>query len=379
MISAALRSLNREPRAADAPERSWRDWALVGVLVVAVVTEAAMRPELTWRPLATALAVALAVLLLWRRTHPLACVALAFGTATAISVAAALVGVANVGLGTMVFVLLFVYSLVRWGSGREILIGLAIVAVAATIGSVLDYTGPVELFGGFAVLAAAITGGAALRFRSENSRRALAQARSQERVNLARELHDSVAHHVSAITVQAQAGRAIATQRPEAALEALAAIEREATRTLAEMRAMVRVLREGEPAQYAPQRGVADLAGLARRSPRPSVEVELAGEVTGLPPQLDAAVYRIAQESLTNALRHARDASRVQITLVEYAGTLRLRVTDDGRADPDRPATHGFGLIGMAERAELLGGTLRAGPTAGGWAVEAELPVTPQD
>ena len=95
-----------------------------------------------------------------------------------------------------------------------------------------------------------------------------------------------------------------------------------------------------------------------------------------LPRQVDAAVYRLAQEALTNALRHARNASRVEIRGVESAGTLRLRVTDDGQVDPARPATHGFGLQGMTERAQLLGGTLRAGPTPeGGWAVDAELPM----
>ena len=88
-----------------------------------------------------------------------------------------------------------------------------------------------------------------------------------------------------------------------------------------------------------------------------------------------AAVYRLAQEALTNALRHARNASRVEIRVVEGGGRLRLRVTDDGQIDPVRPASHGFGLLGMTERVQLLGGTLRAGPApGGGWAVDAELP-----
>jgi signal transduction histidine kinase len=201
------------------------------------------------------------------------------------------------------------------------------------------------------------------------------QIRSQERVGLARELHDTVAHHVSAIAVQAQAGRTMAGKRPEAALEALSVIEGEASRTLAEMRAMVRVLRDGAPAEYAPQPRVADLVSLARRDPVPVVEVELAGDLAGLPLQVDAAVYRLAQEALTNALRHARNASRVEIRVAEGSGRLRLHVTDDGQIDPARPASHGFGLLGMTERVHLLGGTLRAGPAReGGWAVDAELP-----
>jgi signal transduction histidine kinase len=254
-------------------------------------------------------------------------------------------------------------------------IGLAVVLVAAVFSIATDYTGPAELFGGFGVLVAAAAGGAAFRYRAEGRRRALDQIRSQERVGLARELHDTVAHHVSAIAVQAQAGRALAGQRPEAALEALEVIEGEASRTLAEMRAMVRVLRDGGPAEYAPQHGVADLSSLARRDPVPVVDVMLPDDLDQLPLQVDTAVYRLAQEALTNALRHARNPSRVEIRVVEGAGRLRLRVTDDGQIDPARPTSHGFGLLGMTERVQLLGGTLRAGPAPeGGWTVDAELP-----
>ncbi|KOV38231.1 histidine kinase [Streptomyces sp. XY431] len=369
-----MSSLWAEPRATDAPARVSRDWVLVGVLTVTALLEGVLRGDVAWRPFATIVAVGLAPVLLWRRTHPLACVVVAFGTVLALGLASLLGGAPSVGLDTMIYLLVLVYALVRWGSGREIVIGLAVVAVAAGIGTVADYTGPADVIGGFAVLAAAADG-AAFRYRAESWRRALEQSRSEERVRLARELHDMVAHHVSAIAVQAQAGRATAGQRPEAALEALAVIEGEASRTLVEMRAMVRVLRDGAPAEYAPQPGVADLLSLARRAPAPVVDVELPDDLDELPPQVDAAVYRLAQEALTNALRHARNASRVEIRVVGGAGRLRLRVTDDGQIDPARSVNHGFGLLGMTERAQLLGGTLRAGPAPeGGWAVDAELP-----
>ncbi len=375
MITTALRSLWAEPRAADAPERVPRDWVLVGVLMATALLEGAFRDDVTWRPSVTIVAVGLAPVLLWRRTHPLACVVAAFGTAMVLGLASLMSGVSGVGLNTMVYVLVLVYALVRWGAGREIVIGLAVVLVAAVVGTIADYTGPAETIAGFALLAAVAAGGAASRYRAESWRRALDQIRSSERVGLARELHDIVAHHVSAIAVQAQAGRATAGQRPEAALEALSVIEGEASRTLEEMRAMVRVLREGAPAEMAPQQGVADLVSLARRDQVPVVDVELPGDLARLPLQVDAAVYRLAQEALTNALRHARNASRVEIRVVASAGRLRLRVTDDGQTDPARPASHGFGLLGMAERVQLLGGTLRAGPEpGGGWAVDAELP-----
>jgi signal transduction histidine kinase len=376
VITNALRSLWVEPRATDVPERLSRDWVLVGALMVAALLEGVFRDDVAWRPFATILAIGLALVLLWRRTQPLACVVVGFGTAMALGLATLAGGAPNVGLDTMVYVdLLFVYALVRWGSGREIVIGLTVVGVAAVIGTVAAYTGPADVIGGFGILTAAAAGGAAFRYRAESWRRALDQIRSQERVGLARELHDMVAHHVSAIAVQAQAGRTLAGKRPEAALEALAVIEGEASRTLAEMRAMVRVLRDGAPTEYTPQPGVADLASLGRSEPVPVVDVEVPGDLDELPLQVDAAVYRLAQEALTNALRHARNASRVEIRVVEGGGRLRLRVTDDGQIDPARPASHGFGLLGMTERVQLLGGTLRAGPTpGGGWTVDAELP-----
>jgi len=375
VISNALRSLWAEPRAADAPERVWRDWVLVGVLMVTALLEGVLRGDVAWRPFATIVAVGLAPVLLWRRTHPLACVVVSWGTAMVLGLATLAAGAPNVGLNTMIYILVLVYALVRWGSGREIVIGLTVVLVAAVIGTVAAYTGPSDVLGGFGIVVAAAAGGAAFRYRAESWRRALDQIRSQERVGLARELHDMVAHHVSAIAVQAQAGRAMAGQRPEVALEALLAIEGEASRTLAEMRTMVRVLRDGAPAEYVPQPGVADLASLARRDPVPVIDVELPDDLDELPLQVDAAVYRLAQEALTNALRHARNASRVEIRVVEGAGRLRLRVTDDGQTDPARSASHGFGLLGMTERVQLLGGTLHAGPAPeGGWTVDAELP-----
>jgi signal transduction histidine kinase len=375
VITNPLRSLWAEPRATDVPERVWRDWVLVGVLMVTALLEGVLRDDVAWRAVVTIVAVGLAPVLLWRRTHPLVCVVVGFGTGTALGLASQLAGIPGVGLNIMIYILVLVYALVRWGSGCQIVIGLAVVLVAAVFSIATDYTGSAELFGGFAILAAAAAGGAAFRYRAEGRRRALDQIRSQERVGLARELHDTVAHHVSAIAVQAQAGRTMAGQRPEAALEALAVIEGEASRTLTEMRAMVRVLRDGARAEYAPQPGVTDLASLARRDPVPVVDVEVAGDLAGLPLQVDAAVYRLAQEALTNALRHARNASRVEILVVEGGGRLRLRVTDDGQIDPVRPASHGFGLLGMTERVQLLGGTLRAGPAPeGGWTVDAELP-----
>src|SRR4051794_13138334 len=220
--------------------------------MMAALFEGVFRDDVAWRPFATIVAIGLAPVLLWRRTRPLACVVVGFGTAMALGLATLAGGPRNVGLTTMIYVLVLVYALVRWGSGREIVIGLAAVLVAAVIGTVADYTGPSDIIGGFAVLSAAAAGGAAFRYRAESWRRALDQIRSQERVGLARELHDMVAHHVSAIAVQAQAGRAMAGQRPEAALGALRVIEGGEPGPLGEMRPRAGVLPGGGPGKYPP-------------------------------------------------------------------------------------------------------------------------------
>ncbi len=164
---------------------------------------------------------------------------------------------------------------------------------------------------------------------------------------------------------------------PSSALEALEVIEVEASRTLAEMRAMVRVLRNEAPVDYAPQPGVADLERLSGASPAgPRVEVTLSGDLAALPAAIDAAVFRIGQEAVTNALRHARNATVVDVRVAGHPSTINLVVRDDGdpgAADPVPDA--GFGLTGMVERALLLGGTCRAGPSPDrGWAVNATLP-----
>src|SRR5829696_9267532 len=345
--------------------------------MVTALLEGTLREDVTWRPVVTIVTVGLAPVLLWRRTRPLACVMVGFGTGMVLGLASQLAGIPGVGLNTMIYILVLVYALVRWGSGRQIVIGLVVVLVAAVFSIATDYTGPAELFGGLGILAAAAAGGAAFRYRAESRRRAFDQIRSQERVGLARELHDSVAHHVSAITLQAQAGRTMAGKRPEAALEALSVIEGEASRTLAEMRAMVRVLRNEAPADYAPQPGVAELERLSGASPTgPRVEVTVSGDLAALPRVIDAAVFRIAQEAVTNALRHARNATLVDVRVAGDQATVSLAVRDDGDTGPGDPDPEaGFGLAGMVERALLLGGTCRAGLCpGGGWAVVATLP-----
>jgi signal transduction histidine kinase len=124
-----------------------------------------------------------------------------------------------------------------------------------------------------------------------------------------------------------------------------------------------------------PQQGIADIPRLADSTPaKITVDVELAGDLTGIEPVVDAAAYRIAQESVTNAVRHATNATRVDIHVITSPDVVRLTVVDDGHAH-GAPAVGGYGLIGMAERAKLLGGSLDAGRGPdGGWRITAELP-----
>ena len=181
---------------------------------------------------------------------------------------------------------------------------------------------------------------------------------------------------MSGIAIQAQAGRAIAASHPERAIEVLATIEDAATRTLTELRAIVGVLRAHRQTGFTPQPGVAEVEQLATDGQAHlCVEVVLGGELGDLSPAVGAAIYRLAQESITNARRHARHASRVTVTVTGGADQVRLTVDDDGSPVTASRGPGGYGLVGMRERATLLGGTFHAGPAAGrGWRVDANLP-----
>ncbi|WP_329427836.1 sensor histidine kinase [Streptomyces sp. NBC_01268] len=370
------RSVWHEPRPADAPPVGRLDWLLVGVFTAAALVEGTVRPGLVWRPLVTVLALALMPALLWRRGRPLVAVLVGWGVAGLLSVLQLTAHAGDLGLYSMMAALILLYSLVRWGSGREIVLGTAFVTVVVALGMYATSAGWADVFGGSILLLLFVALAVVFRYRADLWHRQQREIRNQERVALARELHDTVAHHVSAIAVQAQAGGVVAGIQPEKAAEVLAAIESEASRTLEEMRSMVRVLREDEAVAYSPQLGVADLPALARAHTTPVVEVSLDGSFARLARPVDAALYRLAQESLTNAVRHARSATRVAIDVRREGDAVRLRVSDDGQTEPGPAPEPGFGLLGMAERAQLLGGSLSAGPgPEGGWVVEAVLPM----
>ncbi|WP_214403602.1 sensor histidine kinase [Pseudonocardia lacus] len=367
-----VRSVWREPRAPGAPPPMWRDWALVGVLVPVVVLEGALRPELPVRGLWVPLAAAILASLPWRRTRPLAVAVFAFATTAA---ATLLTGGEQPGLYALGATVLVPYALFRWGSGRDAVLGVAAL-LAGLVVAVLTADRLADAVGGATALTTSLALGLALRFRAGARARELDQVKLLERERIARDLHDTVAHHVSAMAIRAQAGLATADARPGAAVEALRLIEAEAARTLAEMRAIVRALRGSHAADLGPTPGITDVRELARPGgDGPAVEVEVSDDVGDVSPAVGAAVYRLAQESVTNAVRHARSASRVLVSLSADGTAVRLRVSDDGDVVRAGAGAGGFGIPGMVERAAMLGGTCEAGPgRERGWTVTAVLP-----
>ena len=212
--------------------------------------------------------------------------------------------------------------------------------------------------------------------RDGQVRRALAD----ERAEIARELHDIVAHAMSVIAVRAGVARMVIDTQPEQAREALAIIETTTRRSLQEMRLLVGVLRDSsdQSGELSPAPGLADLDRLIAGTAAAGVEVDLAvdGTVRALPPAADLSAHRIVQEALTNVVRHA-GPTRARVRISYRPDEVILEVSDDGpRGARPVPATRtgsGHGLIGMRERAALFGGELTAGPQAGGFAVRASL------
>jgi signal transduction histidine kinase len=216
--------------------------------------------------------------------------------------------------------------------------------------------------------------------RAANAGALVAHTARGERARIARELHDVVAHHVSMVVVQAENARLTTAGMPEAGAARLLAIGDTARTALTEMRRLLGVLREDTrtgAAERQPQpclRQLADLLDASREASGAATRLVLRGAPVDLDPGVELAAYRIAQEALTNARRHAgRCAVDVELHYTPTALRLLVRDNGPGPAAPPRPGAHG--LLGMRERAAAVGGTLRAGPaTVGGFLVEATLP-----
>ena len=210
---------------------------------------------------------------------------------------------------------------------------------------------------------------------------AAAQATMAERLRIARELHDLVAHSIGIVAIQAGSGRRVFDARPDEARDALAAIEATTRETLSGLRRMVTGLRRADPgpgpgqAPLDPAPGLADIGRLAATARDAGVQVEVNwhGSREPLPADIDLSAFRIIQEAVTNVVRHAH-TGRCQVAIDRQQGQLSIEVTDSGRGGT--AAGTGYGITGMRERAALLGGDFSAGPrTGGGFRVAARLPV----
>jgi signal transduction histidine kinase len=205
------------------------------------------------------------------------------------------------------------------------------------------------------------------------------QAVFAERVRIARELHDVVAHHVSVMGVQAGAARRVMARQPQEAGEALASIELSSRTAVQEMQRLLGFLRsEGDREEFGSQPGLDRVGDLVAESQRSDLDITLViqGKRRHLPPTLDVSAYRIVQEALTNSRKHS--TGRAASVRIRYGRTkLELEVVDDGTGDATVAAPAGHGLIGMRERAALHGGHVELGPRlGGGFGVLATFPLT---
>jgi signal transduction histidine kinase len=204
---------------------------------------------------------------------------------------------------------------------------------------------------------------------------AAAAALADERVRIARELHDVIAHSVSVMGVQAGAARTLIDTDPDAARDALRCVEATARSAVGELHRLLAVLRDDDATpDRTPQPGLGQLPVLVEQVQAAGLPVELCvADVPALPPGLDLAAFRIVQEALTNALKHA--AARTTVTVRHTDAALHLEVRDHGPGRPDGSSAGGHGLIGMRERAQLYGGVLRAvNHPDGGFVVDLQLP-----
>jgi signal transduction histidine kinase len=211
------------------------------------------------------------------------------------------------------------------------------------------------------------------RESEEEAKRAVAD----ERLRIAQDLHDVVAHSMGVIAVQAGVGAHVIDTDPAEAKRALEAISHTSRSTLGEIRRMLGVLREDEGASYAPAPGLADLERLVREICAAGVDTHVTweGRRGELPPGVDFTAYRVVQESLTNVLKHAGPDPHVDVTIGYEPQVLRIEIVDDGRGVNGRATDGGHGLMGMRERVAVYGGSFDAGPaTGGGFRVAVRLP-----
>ena len=362
--------------------------ALTAIPLATDSLQAGQRPSDIWAYL---LAAVLCVPFVFHRRFPVAAITVACGALVLYAV-----GRYNAYPGLPIFVLVAGISLHSTRRRALLAAGLAAVALSVAVGLQPERVATASTWvASLLAVAVAWLWGENLRNRrarwaamEERARRLEAereerdrQAVTAERLRIARELHDVVAHSMSVIAVQSGVANHVIDSRPAQARQALATIEATSRSALVELRRLLGVLRQGDDpvASLEPNPGMAELGRLADQIRSAGVEVELKveGEPGDLPPGVDLSAFRIAQEGLTNVLKHGGGVARV---LVRYSpGAVAVEIADDGRAGAgEAPAEGtGHGLIGMRERVAVFGGELTAGPLpGGGYRMTARLPYT---
>ncbi len=361
---------------------------LFAFMALGLATQVGQNPS---NVLAYLLSAAITLPFAWHRRHPMAVLAVSTWAVVVYAL-----GHFSAFPGYALFVLLFGVSLHT--DRRRAAIALAAVVVAMSVALSLQpptvVTGATWISTLLAVVVAWLAGEnirsyrvrevalreRARRLEQEREERAR-QAVSEERLRIARELHDVVAHSMSVIAVQAGVANHVIDSRPDLARQALATVETNTRSALVEMRRLLGVLRQGDEssASLTPPPGLAQVPALLRQFGEAGVAVDLRvdGAPDGVPEGVDLSAYRIVQEALTNVLRHG--GAKAEVTIGYPRGAVEIEICDDGRrpapsAVPDTRGS-GHGLIGMRERVAVYGGTLTAGPRpGGGFRVAATLP-----
>lgn len=290
-------------------------------------------------------------------------------------------GFAEVASMALLLILAVRFCRTRQAMALAGLLGLSMVMLGFRTGYVIPGAGVGMAFG--LVAGAAIGVGAYLRSVDDRRSRAMSRARQAERLELARDLHDFVAHHITGIVVQTQAARYVAKTSPEQTAKMLGEIEGSAAQALASMRRLVSVLRADPEAGVGTRPSGSGLTqvhelmgGFAGGEPPARLEIDPVLAQRVLPPEIATTVHRVVQESLTNARKYAADATLVRVSIKERGGGIEVAVRDDGRGTRRRimpgGASGGYGIVGLTERVTTVGGHLHAGPRPeGGWEVVA--------
>ncbi|MFE2264434.1 sensor histidine kinase [Streptomyces griseosporeus] len=377
----------------DRPRWPWRSTAVVTALVLLgshFAAEQQNGERVALDPFGRALLLVASLQLLWRTRHP---VAVAFGTAVA--------SLVYLGAGypygpVFVTVALGCFSAVvaghryaAWSAVGLLWAGHLLVAhwlyqwlppsgdSAAGWGQEL----PIAAWVVAIVAVAELTRARREQWARERAERAQAARRraDEERLRIARELHDVLAHSISVINVQAGVGLALLDSDPEQARTALTTIKAQSKEALGEVRQVLDTLRAPGAAPRTPAPGLDRLPELVEQAAGAGLTVEVTGRAPALPPGADLAAFRIVQEALTNVVRHS-GSRHARVRLERARGALRLSVDDDGPATGADAGGSGNGLAGMRERAAALGGTIEAGPRPdGGFRVLAVLPLDAEE